>query len=138
MIPALSEPSGYTFSAKCFNTVMKWISRCQKEHTLRNSTIVDKLPHRILEIQTIRPLRVRVMEGGSRIGVSKFPFSFQCPVSSQQNGSKTNESDMPPSSQPSKRRSPTASLQRRTEEQKLCASPESNRGPIDGNDGFYR
>ena len=24
------------------------------------------------------------------------------------------------------------------EEQKLCASPESNRGPIDGNDGFYR
>lgn len=68
IIRRMSEPSGNTSSAKCFNTLMEWISRCQKEHTLCNSTTEENLPHRILKIQCLRPLRVRVVEGGSRHG----------------------------------------------------------------------
>lgn len=68
MIRQMSEPSGNTSSAKCFSTMMDWISRCRKEHTLCNSTTGENLPHRILEIQCLRPLRVRVVEGGSRRG----------------------------------------------------------------------
>jgi hypothetical protein len=63
-----SNPSGCTSSAKCFDAVQKWISRCQQEHTLCNSTKEDNLPHRVLEIQCLRPLRVRVVEGRSRHG----------------------------------------------------------------------
>lgn len=68
IIRRLSEPSGDTSSARCFNTMMEWMSRCQKEHALCNLTTGENLPHRIMEIQCLQPLRVRVVEGGSRHG----------------------------------------------------------------------
>lgn len=68
IIRRMSEPSGDTSSAKCFNTMLEWIARCQKEHTLCNSITGEYLPHRVLEIQCLRPLRVRVIEGGSGHG----------------------------------------------------------------------
>lgn len=65
-IRRMSEPRGCTSSVQCFDILRHWISRCQDEHRICNSITPNELPHRVLEILCIQPLRVRVVEGGTR------------------------------------------------------------------------
>ncbi|KAJ0107708.1 hypothetical protein J7T55_010315 [Diaporthe amygdali] len=61
-IPRMRVPSGDTSSIKAFDTLKHWISRCQAEHTHCQPTADKTLPHRLLEIKSINPLSVRVVE----------------------------------------------------------------------------
>lgn len=62
LIGQMRKPSGNTSSTAAFGALVRWISRCQAEHLLCRSAIETTLPHRVLEIQSLRPLRVRVIE----------------------------------------------------------------------------
>lgn len=61
-IPLRHEPSGDTSSTAAFNTLRQWIYRCQEEHPLCEQVSDKGLPHRILKINSVRPLRVQVVE----------------------------------------------------------------------------
>lgn len=62
MIWRMRAPSGDTSSTEAFDTLKHWLSRCQEEHTLCQPAKDKTLPHRVLEIESIQPLRVRVVE----------------------------------------------------------------------------
>lgn len=66
IIEILSKPSGDTSSAKAFSTLKKWLSVCETEHTICNSWRGRSLPHRVLEIQSLQPLCVRLVQNCSR------------------------------------------------------------------------
>lgn len=63
-IPRLRIPTGDTCSEAAFGTLKSWISRCQEEHTLCRRPAHNGLPRRVLEIESIEPLRVRLVEDG--------------------------------------------------------------------------
>ncbi|KAK7737566.1 hypothetical protein SLS63_002695 [Diaporthe eres] len=65
-IPRLRIPSGDTSSEAAFETLKSWITRCQEEHTLCRRPVHNMLPRRVLEIDSIEPLRVRLVEDGAR------------------------------------------------------------------------
>lgn len=65
-VPWLGIPSGDTSSEAAFGTLKAWMSRCQEEHTLCRRPTHNVLPRRVLEIESIGPLRVRLVEGGAR------------------------------------------------------------------------
>lgn len=67
IIEILSKPSGDTSGAKAFSTLKQWLSLCETEHTLCNSWRGKSLPHRVLEIQSLQPLCVRLVENCSRL-----------------------------------------------------------------------
>lgn len=62
MIWRMRAPSGDTSSTEAFDTLKGWISRCREEHSLCQPAEDTEMPHRVLEIESIRPLRVRVVE----------------------------------------------------------------------------
>lgn len=66
IIEILSKPSGDTSSAKAFSTLKQWLYLCETEHTICNSWRGKSLPHRVLEIQSLQPLCVRLVENCSR------------------------------------------------------------------------
>lgn len=67
MIPRLHAPSGDTSSKAAFDTLKRWISRCEAEH-MRCQPVADKrLPHRVLEIESSEPLRIRLVENCTRL-----------------------------------------------------------------------
>lgn len=66
IIEILSKTSEDTSSAKAFSTLKQWLYLCETEHTLCNSWRGRSLPHRVLEIQSLQPLCVRLVENCSR------------------------------------------------------------------------
>lgn len=68
MIQPMTIPSGDTSSVEAFRTLTRWISRCHAEHGLCEFTGEMTLPHRLLEIESLQPLRVRVVENCPRPG----------------------------------------------------------------------
>lgn len=62
MIWRMRAPSGDTSSTEAFDALRGWISRCREEHSLCQPAEDTEMPRRILEIESIRPLRVRVVE----------------------------------------------------------------------------
>lgn len=61
-IPTRHMPSGDTSSTAAFDTLRQWIFQCQAEHTLCKPAADSTLPHRVLKIKSIQPLRVQVVE----------------------------------------------------------------------------
>lgn len=59
-------PSGDTSSTKAFSTLKRWISQCQTHHSQCDFAGERTLPHRVLQIESLQPLRVRVLEDCSR------------------------------------------------------------------------
>lgn len=66
MIWRMRAPSGDTSSKEAFDTLQGWLSRCQEEHSLCQPATDTEMPHRVLEIKSIRPLRIRVVEDCAR------------------------------------------------------------------------
>ncbi|KAG8157042.1 hypothetical protein KVR01_013032 [Diaporthe batatas] len=66
VMEALKRPSGDTSSGRAFSTLDQWLSHCQTEHTKCNSWSGGTLPRRVLEIQSVQPLCVRVVENCSQ------------------------------------------------------------------------
>lgn len=56
------EISGYTGSVDAFHTLKAWISTCQNQHALCAANESQILPHRILRIESVEPVRVRLIE----------------------------------------------------------------------------
>lgn len=56
------ESSGDTGSVDAFHTLKAWISTCQNQHTLCAANESQILPHRIIRIESIEPVRVRLIE----------------------------------------------------------------------------
>lgn len=62
MISRMRVPSGDTSSTEAFDILKRWISRCEEEHTLCQPANGKLLPHRLLKIDGIQPLRVQLVE----------------------------------------------------------------------------
>lgn len=62
MIWRMNAPSGDTSSTEAFTRLKSWISRCETEHTLCRPAKNRPLPRRVLKIEGIQPLRVRLVE----------------------------------------------------------------------------
>lgn len=62
----LCAPSGDTSNKAAFDTLKRWISRCEEYHTLCQPTADKRLPHRVLEIESCDPLRIRLVEDCTR------------------------------------------------------------------------
>lgn len=66
LIPRLRVPSNNTSSTSAFGTLENWIFRCKKEHSKCRPKAERTLPRRVLEIKSIEPLRVRLVENCSQ------------------------------------------------------------------------
>lgn len=62
VIVKLKKPSGDTSSEQAFESIRRWLSLCEADHKICNSWTGGSLPCRVLEIQSINPLHVRVVE----------------------------------------------------------------------------
>lgn len=65
-IPRLCIPSGDTSSLAAFGALKSCISRCQEEHTLCRRPRNNMQPRRVLEIESMEPLRVRLVDYAAR------------------------------------------------------------------------
>lgn len=59
------RPSGDTRSAKAFSKVRNWIQKCTQEHQLCTQVSGSPMPERLLFIENISPLTVRLKEGAN-------------------------------------------------------------------------
>lgn len=66
-IPRLRLPSGNTSDTAAFDTLKRWIYRCKAEHEECQPKADKKMPHRVLEIKSIEPLRIRLVENCARL-----------------------------------------------------------------------
>lgn len=64
-IQATGRPSADTSSEEAFTKIKTWIRQCCEHHPHCLGPELVSLPHRVLEIQSIEPLRVRVVENRS-------------------------------------------------------------------------
>lgn len=62
MIRPMTIPPGDTSSVEAFCTLKRWISRCHADHSHCEFTGPTTLPHRVLEIESLQPLRVVAAE----------------------------------------------------------------------------
>lgn len=62
VIPRLRAPSGDTSSKAAFDTLEQWISNCEEYHEQCNTRTYNGMPHRVLEIMSNEPLRIRLVE----------------------------------------------------------------------------
>lgn len=60
--PVRKDPSPSTSSAQTFDTLKHWISECEVGHRRCDSAPHGPLPHRILKIETIEPMAIRLVE----------------------------------------------------------------------------
>lgn len=67
VIPRFSAPSGDTSSKAAFDTLKRWISQCETHHKLCQPEADKRLPHRVLEIESSEPLRIRLVENCTRL-----------------------------------------------------------------------
>lgn len=72
-----ADPSPSTSSAQAFDTLRRWIETCETKHALCKESLPKQLPRRILKIESIKPLTVRVVENdvSSLIGQQAPPYA---------------------------------------------------------------